>query len=257
MCGCSSKNVLRLTAVDGYVDGNARRQNPIMGDGRVVEYGKGSGVRGMRRRIQWPRHELQNPYHRFKSGRRLQGNYLGFMRLYTPCKVAFSLAFDTGNSVLTGMNTGTGEKSDIGDRPVGLQEAFDKVRPGERIMYRNSQTYVDPKLIPQDTGRLDVKVWTRQVDAGGWQSLGTAGYEGVDSRWIAGQEQILRDLGIDPDAYNLIPIPQGGSSGRNTRSRASQLSRFYLAKRPANQWPYVPRRMAAAPTVLRLQGASH
>jgi hypothetical protein len=92
---------------------------------------------------------------------------------------------------------------------MGLQEAFDKVRPGERIMYRNGQTYVDIKPIPQDAGRLDAKVWTRQVDAGGWQSLGTAGYEGVDSRWIAGQEQVLQDLGIDPDAYNLVPIPPG------------------------------------------------
>jgi hypothetical protein len=41
---------------------------------------------------------------------------------------------------------------------MGLQEAFDMVRPGERIMNHNGQTYVDLKFIPHDMGRLDVKV---------------------------------------------------------------------------------------------------
>ena len=55
--------------------------------------------------VETARYELQNPYHRLESGRRLQETNAEFMRPYINCKVAFATACGTGNSV----NTGSGE----------------------------------------------------------------------------------------------------------------------------------------------------
>jgi hypothetical protein len=85
---------------------------------------------------------------------------------------------------------------------VGLAKAFQDAPAGATIVYRGPTTQVD--IIPMrfdHSTRIDARVRTQTRCAGGWTAEGNAKYEQVNDNWIAGQEQILRDLGIDPNDY--------------------------------------------------------
>jgi hypothetical protein len=86
---------------------------------------------------------------------------------------------------------------------MGLREAFDTVRPGERIMYRQNNILANIKPYPQGDGGFAARTWITC----GAERISSAAYEPVDEGWIARLEQLLRDLGVDPEAYHLVFVP--------------------------------------------------
>ncbi len=87
---------------------------------------------------------------------------------------------------------------------MGLAKAFQDAPPGGKIVYHGPTAQVDitPMRFDHST-RIDAQVRTQTHYAGGWTADGSAKYEQVGMNWIAGQEQILRGLGIDPDIYSI------------------------------------------------------
>ena len=91
---------------------------------------------------------------------------------------------------------------------MGLQEALDTVRPNERVMYRKGKGYMHFQYYPRDDGMLQLNVWYRAVDETGHEQLG--GERDTDrehDKLVTIYEEMLRDAGIDPDHYRIIPIP--------------------------------------------------
>ena len=85
---------------------------------------------------------------------------------------------------------------------MGLTEAFQDTPPGAKIVYSISGVQVDITPIRDEhSTRVDAQVRTHTHYSGGWTAEGNAIYEHVDVKWVAAQEQVLRDLGIDPDSY--------------------------------------------------------
>jgi hypothetical protein len=91
---------------------------------------------------------------------------------------------------------------------MGLQEALDKVRPNERVMYRNGKAYMHLQYYPLDNGQTQLNVWYRGVDDTGHEELAGERHTSGRGDWvITALEQALRNAGIDPDHYRIIPIP--------------------------------------------------
>jgi hypothetical protein len=86
---------------------------------------------------------------------------------------------------------------------MGLRAAFKTVHPGERIMYRQNGILVNIKPCPQGSGYA-ARVWIKR----GADTYTSPAYERVDTAWITTMEHLLRDLGIDPDAYHLVAVPE-------------------------------------------------
>src|SRR5690242_8163091 len=91
---------------------------------------------------------------------------------------------------------------------MGLQEALDKVRPNERVMYRKGRSSVHFQYYPTDTGQFVFNSWYRLFDEEGQEELSAmlSTVSDLDGL-IDANEQDLRQLGMDPDQYQLIPIP--------------------------------------------------
>jgi hypothetical protein len=91
---------------------------------------------------------------------------------------------------------------------MGLQEALDKVRPNERVMYRKGNMYLHFQYFTLDNGQTQFTVWYREVDETGHEQLGGERHtSGRGNRAVPAWEQVLRNAGIDPDQYRIIPIP--------------------------------------------------
>jgi hypothetical protein len=96
---------------------------------------------------------------------------------------------------------------------MGLQAAFDNVRPNDSIMYRNGRITMHFQFERPDRPHpngVRVTAWYRQVDDAGQEELGFSLYEGYEDRLakeIEQHEGDLRALGMDPDQYRIIPIP--------------------------------------------------
>ena len=91
---------------------------------------------------------------------------------------------------------------------MGLQEALDKLRPNDRVMYRKGNMSLHFQYFALDNGQTQFNVWYREVDATGHEELGGERHTSVRGDWaVTAWEQVLRDAGIDPDQYRIIPIP--------------------------------------------------
>jgi hypothetical protein len=88
---------------------------------------------------------------------------------------------------------------------MGLYEAIDSLPEGARLKYENADgTIVEYEPVLRGAGRLDVIVRKRSNNAIGKRNDTSHEYEDVEREWCDRQEQVLRDLGIDPNEYTVI-----------------------------------------------------
>jgi len=91
---------------------------------------------------------------------------------------------------------------------MGLQEALDTVRPNERVMYRNGKAYMHFQYFLFDNGQTQLNVWYRVVDETGHEQLAGERHTNANNdQLVTIYEEMLRDAGIDPDHFRIIPIP--------------------------------------------------
>ena len=87
---------------------------------------------------------------------------------------------------------------------MGLYETIDGLAPGKSIESHGADGLIvvsEPYF--HFVGRLDVAVRKRGIDSAGDLIDRDHGYLGVDHDWCEKQEEELRGLGIDPDAYSI------------------------------------------------------
>jgi hypothetical protein len=89
---------------------------------------------------------------------------------------------------------------------MGLQAAFSYVRAGERIMYWQGNVLVNIKPFPQEDGHYFARMWIKR----GAELLTPPSppYETIDEAWIVRVERLLHALGVNPDAYHLVSVPE-------------------------------------------------
>ena len=88
---------------------------------------------------------------------------------------------------------------------MGLYAAIDALPEGARLEYKSANgTTVIYEPFVRGPGVLNVIVQTETTDASGKRHVSRHEYEGVEREWCDRQEQVLRDLGIDPKDYTVI-----------------------------------------------------
>jgi hypothetical protein len=89
---------------------------------------------------------------------------------------------------------------------MSLYNAIDSLPEGARLNYTSSDgtTVVIYQPFVHGPGVLSVIVHTATTDASGKHHVSRHEYEGIEREWCDRQEQVLRDLGIDPDKYTIV-----------------------------------------------------
>ena len=88
---------------------------------------------------------------------------------------------------------------------MGLYEAIDSLPEGARLKYESADgTTVIFEPFVRGPGRLDVTVIKQSTDATGKHHESRHDYEGLEREWCVREDEVLRDLGIDPDTYSVI-----------------------------------------------------
>jgi hypothetical protein len=106
---------------------------------------------------------------------------------------------------LTTILTTTGGNLLSEDDAMGLYRAIDLLPEGARLKYESADgTTVEYEPVLRGAGRLDVIVRKRSNNATGKQTETSHEYEDVEREWCDRQEQVLRDLGIDPNEYTAV-----------------------------------------------------
>jgi hypothetical protein len=87
---------------------------------------------------------------------------------------------------------------------MSLYDAIDSLPDGMRLKYKNGRTTFLYEPSVRVIGRIDVTVRTERSRATGKPDIQSETFEGVDRAWCDAQEQVLRDLGIDPSGYTVV-----------------------------------------------------
>ena len=88
---------------------------------------------------------------------------------------------------------------------MSLYDAIDSLPEGARLKYTSANgVVVTFGPFVRGPGRLDVIVYTETTDVSGKPHVSSHKYDGAEREWFDREEQVLRDLGIDPNNYTVI-----------------------------------------------------